>query len=307
MAKFLTTSGIANYIEQIIRDADKSIIIVCPYLKVNKNAFDRLKDANRKGIRITVIYGKERLNANEEKKLHEIENLEIFYCQSLHAKCYHNENVMVISSMNLHEFSEKNNREMGILIEATNDEILFKDTLKEIESIKNASTQEKFFKKKPLLNVKLESDKIDPLYNSIETFYIPHLLQLLKENYLNQINKFSFEEIRNLISIPNFPNKGVTLEFGSRLNFKFDNAYDFPKIKYNNDKILHENLPNTLFYWNYKTLSFPNPYIYPEVDKNYYMNRNCADLISNRYFKIIKVVVDKLEFYKTDFQKIKWN
>lgn len=35
-------------------------------------------------------------------------------CKNLHAKCYLNENEAIITSMNLYEFSQMNNNEMGI-------------------------------------------------------------------------------------------------------------------------------------------------------------------------------------------------
>lgn len=41
--------------------------------------------------------------------------------------------------MNLYEFSERNNREMGLLIERASDIDIYEETLREIESIKNAS------------------------------------------------------------------------------------------------------------------------------------------------------------------------
>jgi hypothetical protein len=46
--------------------------------------------------------------------------------------------MMVISSMNLYEFSEKNNREIGILVDAVLDQDIYKEALKEVESIKQS-------------------------------------------------------------------------------------------------------------------------------------------------------------------------
>ena len=39
--------------------------------------------------------------------------------------------------MNLYEFSEKNNREMGVLFDSVDDSDIFKEALKEIKSISN--------------------------------------------------------------------------------------------------------------------------------------------------------------------------
>mgnify|MGYP007072815678 CR=1 FL=1 len=46
---------------------------------------------------------------------------------------------MIITSMNMYEFSEKNNREMGILIEANSDKQIYDKAVVEAESILKAS------------------------------------------------------------------------------------------------------------------------------------------------------------------------
>ena len=46
---------------------------------------------------------------------------------------------MIISSMNLHQYSERNNREMGIFIEKEDDYEMFIDAINEANSIKNSS------------------------------------------------------------------------------------------------------------------------------------------------------------------------
>src|SRR5690606_21592046 len=58
------------------------------------------------------------------------------------AKCYLNERKMVITSMNLYEFSQINNREMGILIDKGNpaDIEVYEEAWKDIESIIHNAT-----------------------------------------------------------------------------------------------------------------------------------------------------------------------
>ncbi len=117
MADFLTTSGTSHHIENIIMDAKAKLVLVSPYLKLSKTFFERLKDASGKGVSIKIVYGKDELKPNERNSLAELKNAELFYFQNLHAKCFFNESKMVITSMNMYEFSEKTNREMGILID----------------------------------------------------------------------------------------------------------------------------------------------------------------------------------------------
>lgn len=139
MAKFLTTSGISYYIEEVIVGAKSEIFLVSPYLKLSMNLYERLKDADLKNIKINLIYGKDELREDQWKLLSELNNLNLYFKNNLHAKCYFNEDMMVISSMNMYEFSEKNNREMGVHIIKNEDEELFKEGYDETSSIISSS------------------------------------------------------------------------------------------------------------------------------------------------------------------------
>lgn len=135
MAKFLTTTGISYHIEDIIKNAKKYIILLSPYLKLSPNLYHRLLEAASNDVTIYIIYGKKELSGDELDKLASIKNLNLFYLENLHAKCYFNESNMIISSMNIYEFSEKNNREMGILLSKPKDEEIINETLNEVGSI----------------------------------------------------------------------------------------------------------------------------------------------------------------------------
>lgn len=139
MADFLTTSGTSHHIENIIMEAKAKLVLVSPYLKLSKTFFERLKDASGKGVCIKIIYGKDELKPNERNSLAELKNAELYYFQNLHAKCFFNEAKMVITSMNMYEFSEKTNREMGILIDRTTDKELFEKAMNETFSILKSS------------------------------------------------------------------------------------------------------------------------------------------------------------------------
>jgi late competence protein required for DNA uptake (superfamily II DNA/RNA helicase) len=116
MAEFLTTQGTSYHLENIIVNASKWLVLVSPYLNITQNFLQRLQDADKNKVKIYIIYGKKELKPEEELKLQKLHNLYLRYYKNLHAKCYSNEDAMIITSMNLLEFSEKTNREMGILI-----------------------------------------------------------------------------------------------------------------------------------------------------------------------------------------------
>ena len=139
MAEFLTTNGTSYNIENIIIEAKSKLVLVSPYLQISKTFYERLKDASNKNVAIKIIYGKDELKPNEKNSLAELKNVELFYFQNLHAKCYFNENKMVITSMNMYEFSEKTNREMGVLINRSTDKELFEKAVAETLSILQSS------------------------------------------------------------------------------------------------------------------------------------------------------------------------
>src|SRR5690606_14044112 len=141
MAEFLTTNGTSYHIENIIIDAKTKLFLVSPYLQISKTFYERLKDASNKGVAIKIIYGKDELKPNERNSLAELKNVELFFFENLHAKCYFNETRMVITSMNMYEFSEKNNREMGVLIDSSTDKDLFDKAVNEALSIIQSSEQ----------------------------------------------------------------------------------------------------------------------------------------------------------------------
>jgi hypothetical protein len=139
MAEFLTTSGTSHHIENIIIEAKAKLVLVSPYLQLSKTFYERLKDASNKGVQIKIIFGKDELKPNERNSLAELKNVELFFFENLHAKCYFNETRMVITSMNMFEFSEKNNREMGVLIDRNLDKELFEKAMNETLSIIQSS------------------------------------------------------------------------------------------------------------------------------------------------------------------------
>lgn len=94
---------------------------------------------------MSLVYGKDDLHPDEARNLKALKNLHLYFMESLHAKCYCNEQEMIITSMNMYEFSERSNREMGVLISRANDQTLYEDAFEEIRSIVNHSKMERGF------------------------------------------------------------------------------------------------------------------------------------------------------------------
>ena len=116
MVEFLTTTGVSYRLEEIIKNASERLVIISPFLRVNERVKELLADKNRMKIDIRVIYGKNELRPEENNWLESMDFIRTSFCNNLHAKCYLNENEALLTSMNLYEFSQINNNEMGLLV-----------------------------------------------------------------------------------------------------------------------------------------------------------------------------------------------
>ncbi len=137
MAKFLTTSHTTATIETIITEAEERLVLMSPYWKWPYELHTRVKQADRRGVHITVVFGKKDLARDQRDRMAELKNSELLYCETLHAKCYANEKLLVVSSLNLYESSQGSNREMSVSLERG--EEAFSAAMREVLSIVDAS------------------------------------------------------------------------------------------------------------------------------------------------------------------------
>jgi phosphatidylserine/phosphatidylglycerophosphate/cardiolipin synthase-like enzyme len=135
MAKFLDTTGVSHHLQQLINKATEKLILISPFLKINDRIKQSLEDKNRLKIDIRVVYGKNELQPEENNWLKSMSSIRSSFCKDLHAKCYLNENEAIITSMNLYEFSQVNNNEMGILVEKQSDPDLYKEIYEEAQRL----------------------------------------------------------------------------------------------------------------------------------------------------------------------------
>lgn len=135
MAKFLNTSATNYFLEELIKDAKDRLILISPYLKLNDRVRELLADKNRLKIDVRMVYGKSELQPAEISWLREQSYVRTSFCKNLHAKCYLNEELCIVTSLNLYEFSQVNNNEMGILIRRSEDAELYRDAYEEAQRI----------------------------------------------------------------------------------------------------------------------------------------------------------------------------
>lgn len=151
MAKFINTKKTVSEIEDLIRNAGEKLILVSPFLKLSKDFKELLSYRNGKERMTTIIFGKQELSPDELKFLQSLQLVVLKYHEDLHAKCYTDGEKMIITSMNLYEFSMVNNKEMGVLIDGSedSDKKMFEDAMKEVVYISEMSQRFELVSTKP--------------------------------------------------------------------------------------------------------------------------------------------------------------
>ncbi|MBW6517643.1 MAG: phospholipase D family protein [ANME-2 cluster archaeon] len=149
MAEFLTTTGISYNLEKLIKNSEEKLFLISPYLQIADSLKHLITERDLRKIDIRVVYRKDnKINAEDMSFLQELTSVKISAHENLHAKCYLNENTAIIASMNLYQYSQQNNREMGIQVEKETEPELYNDIFKEVMTIIQTSQEPEFSVKK---------------------------------------------------------------------------------------------------------------------------------------------------------------
>lgn len=196
MAKFLNTSATNYYLEELIKNASDRLILISPFLKLNDRIKELLEDKNRLKIDVRIVYGKSELQPMEISWLNELSFIRTSFCKNLHAKCYINESVCIITSLNLYEFSQVNNNEMGVYISRDDDTVMYRDTYEEAQRIIRISDE-----------VRVSLQKIDkPTHeDEVNTSVPPHEehahTKLTSSKLASKLNLKTAELLEKLVSL----------------------------------------------------------------------------------------------------------
>jgi phosphatidylserine/phosphatidylglycerophosphate/cardiolipin synthase-like enzyme len=171
MAKFLTTRQISSELELLIIEADKTLYIVSPFLKLSKDFQELINSRNKSEKKTTIIYGKADLTPEQLKFLTGLRHVYLKFHKDLHAKCYANDSRLIITSLNFYEYSMIHNKEMGVLYDSTvsGDEEIYSKALEHIKFIEDNS-DDKPFALESITNVqveKIESKKNEALNQQV--------------------------------------------------------------------------------------------------------------------------------------------
>jgi RNA polymerase-binding transcription factor DksA len=141
MAKFLNTTGVSYHLEELIRNTKDKLILISPYLQFTDRIKEHLANLNVQKKDIRIVYRENKLQMEENNWLESQIGIRTSICKNLHAKCYINEEEAIITSMNLYEFSQMNNNEMGIFVSKKDDETLYNEISKEVQRLLTISEE----------------------------------------------------------------------------------------------------------------------------------------------------------------------
>lgn len=207
MGKFITGENLENAVYEIIWEAKTNLLIVSPFIKLDdyfKSLFDN--HINNPKLHILIVFGKNErevsrsLSKNDFDYFKKFLNISIVYVPNLHAKYYGNEKKGVITSINLYDYSFKNNVEFGVYSEisiidkfTTNADNEAWQTCYEL-----AEKSEAIYIKRPVYEKKLLSSllgknyiKSDVLFDTTDKFYSSWNRNKLSD--LKTLNDFPFE------------------------------------------------------------------------------------------------------------------
>lgn len=210
MSKFITGKELEDAVYNIIWEAESQLMIVSPYIKLDayfKRLFEKQIDNPR--IQITLIFGKNEgkvdksINKADLEFFKKFRNISIIYIPNLHAKYYANESMGVVTSINLYDFSFKNNIEFGVLYEDKLLNVFSKSPDAEVwnECLEIASVNDVVYIKRPVYEYKIlssnnyMSSKI--LYDRTEELYNGKSITKSKEKLKDFPDELDYNELNN--------------------------------------------------------------------------------------------------------------
>jgi phosphatidylserine/phosphatidylglycerophosphate/cardiolipin synthase-like enzyme len=233
MAKFLNTSATNYYLEELIKNASDRLILISPFLKLNDRIKELLEDKDRLKIDVRIVYGKSELQPSEINWLKELSFVRTSFCKNLHAKCYINEESCIITSLNLYEFSQVNNNEMGVYVSRNNDPEMYKDAYEEAQRIIRISDEiislEKVERKSDaVITTEAKSEaKVETNADKISTSKVAKKLRLKTSDFIEKLVDIGYLEFANNIHI--LTEKGVDIGGEFKKSKRFGDYFVWPE------------------------------------------------------------------------------
>jgi len=134
--KVLSTTELSMEIENLFKSESEYLILLSPYLQITKKLMYLLSSPESK----IYIFYRECNNLNEMKR--DLPRVCFINAPELHAKVYLTESTAIIASLNLYEYSQINNFEIGVSFTKADDLDNYKKLLQEIIIMSKANNSE---------------------------------------------------------------------------------------------------------------------------------------------------------------------
>jgi hypothetical protein len=105
-------------IKEVLREpkAGEKVYLISPFWKLNTNFRDSISDAIENRIHLRCLIRADQSLTDEDRAFAENVRLEMRFLDHLHAKLYWSPRIAVVTSMNLHNYSDKETREIALVI-----------------------------------------------------------------------------------------------------------------------------------------------------------------------------------------------
>jgi phosphatidylserine/phosphatidylglycerophosphate/cardiolipin synthase-like enzyme len=128
MNKVISNHHILPTLIDLINNAKEYIVLISPYIKLNKHMLKSINDAYIRGVKVKVVYQSPKILDKIDTTPLDIDDLEIigvdvYHIDDLHTKLYLSEKSSIITSMNLYDYSASSNEEIAVY---TDDEKIHK-------------------------------------------------------------------------------------------------------------------------------------------------------------------------------------
>jgi hypothetical protein len=239
--QLLFDDNLRENIVSIINNANERLVLVSPFVILNDSVeyYNGLEKQSKKGINIE-LHTHTKLS---KKHLEKFTNINVYYQENLHAKLYFNENVAIITSLNLIDYSIKNNIKIGF---KTENETEYNEIVNEFyypKLILNDNKNVFQYRINWILNVINKKGKyfdlqFDELKDELYVIHEKYMIKLSgkeKYNYLVTFKeqneyiklKYFYIELKKYIRSAYVYNNDIEMSYGIDI---FDNYYKFNNI-----------------------------------------------------------------------------
>ena len=124
---FVTATGIGFYLERMLEEAEKRIVIVAPHIRISLRICSILSEKRKAGVDVVIVHREDFEHKNVASK--------VFRRKNLHAECFLTEKAALLGNINLYDYSPLNNDEMAIYLTAKESTALYESVSQEVSRL----------------------------------------------------------------------------------------------------------------------------------------------------------------------------